>query len=684
MLYNGATGDDAMAIDPPLDADRRRWRLPIIWLLVLALPTLTFVAVASVLTLGLIDARAYTRTLVRDRADALLDTAVDALASRLDPVSSQLATVAQEFASGAIDAGDDEAVYRYLSGVLTAVPQASGIGLARPDRRSSLFYRVEGRVVRDRQRTSERARQWEEQARQWTTGRWIEPLWTTRVGRPAIMLLQPLQGPQGYIGILLVPVPIDGLSRQLASLSATSDQTAFVLFGRDQVLLHPLLQDRSDKITPEHPLPAVAGFDDRVLARIWDPAAMPLSPDVVPPHAEGRSVTVDGTRYLFIYRPLTRYGEAPWVVGIYARAGILNAVEMHRITRLAMGGGAILVVSVLLSLGVGRLLGRPIRRFALASRAIQTGDFTPPQVHGSVVREFDQAARAFNDMVDGLRERERIRDLFGKYVPREVADTVLADPHGVDLRGEKREITVLFSDIEGFTALAEDLPPDHVLTLLNRYFEGVAGVLVEHGGIIVDFIGDAVFAIFGAPVGYPDHARRALAAAREVARFAETFAHEQRRTGLALGRTRIGLHTGVAIVGNIGSRDRLKYGAAGDVVNTASRIEGANKLFGSAILASAATVEHAADPDCRPLGRLVLKGRHAPIELHEVLESGAGAADWHAAYLAAFDLAARRAPEAAASFRRLARARPDDRAVRWQLDRLEHGLADDLVELTEK
>ena len=674
-----------MAIDPPWGGgDRRRWRLPIIWLLVLALPTLTFVAVASVLTLGLLDARVYTRTLVRDRADAVLDSVVEVLASHLDPVSAQLATVAQEFASGAIDAGDDEAIYRYLSGVLTAVPQASGIGLARPDRRTSLFYRVEGRVVRERQRSSERARAWEDQARGWTTGRWIEPLWTMRVGRPAIMLLQPLHGPRGYIGILLVPVPIDGLSRLLANLSANAGQTAFVLFGRDHVLMHPMLQDRSDKITPDHPLPALDGFDDRVLARIWDPAASPLASDALPPGAEGRGVTVDGTRYLFMYRPLTRYGEAPWVVGIYARAGALNTAERRRISRLAMGGGAILVVSVLLSLGVGRLLGRPIRRFASASRAIQTGDFTPPRLGGSVVREFDQASRAFNDMVDGLRERERIRDLFGKYVPREVADSVLADPHGLELRGEKREITVLFSDIEAFTALSEGLAPDRVLTLLNGYFEGVSTILVEHGGIIVDFIGDAVFAIFGAPIGYPDHAKRALAAAREVARFAAGFALEQRRSGLALGRTRLGVHTGVAIVGNIGSRDRLKYGAAGDVVNTASRIEGANKLFGSAILASAATVERAADPDCRPIGRLVLKGRHAPIELHEVLESGAGATDWHAAYLAAFALAARGDPEAIAAFRRLARARPDDQAVRWQLERLEHGLADDRVELAEK
>src|SRR5277367_7051921 len=155
-----------MAMNPPSQAaDRRRWRLPIVWLLVLALPTLTFVAVASVLTLGIVDARAYTRTLIRDRADTLLDSIVEPLATRLDPVSAQLTAVAQEFASGAIDAGDDEAIYRYLSGVLTAVPQAAGIGLARPDRQSSLFYRAGDRIARERQLAAPRVVEWEEQAR---------------------------------------------------------------------------------------------------------------------------------------------------------------------------------------------------------------------------------------------------------------------------------------------------------------------------------------------------------------------------------------------------------------------------------------------------------------------------------------------------------------------------------------
>jgi len=665
--------------------ERRRWRLPIIWLLVLALPTLTCVAVASVLLLGLFDSRAYTHTLIRDRADTLLDSMVEALTTHLDPVETQFAAVAQEFGSGAIEVGDDEAIYRYLSGVLTAVPQVPGIGLARPDRRTSLFFRAQGHVVRERRKTSERARQWEDEAVHWVGGRWVEPLWTVRADRPAIMLLEPLRAhDETFVGILAVPVPLDALSRLLTSLANGFDQTPFVLFDRSRVLAHPLLQKPSDRLTPEHPILTLDELGDPVLAHIWDAHAGPVPADELPPSTEGRRVAIAGEPYIFMYRLVTKYGEAPWLVGSYFRESAVGAAEISRLMRLGMFGGAILVIAVLLSVACGRVLGRPIRLFARAAREVQNGNFALPQLGDSRIREFDEAGRAFNDMVDGLRERERIRDLFGKYVPAEVAETVLADPDSLELGGQKREITVLFSDIENFTAMSEGLSPDRVLALLNAYFDGVGRILVAHSGIIVDFVGDAVFAVFGAPIAHADHARRALAAAREVERFAQRFSAEHQARGLPFGATRIGVHTGIAIVGNIGSRDRLKYGAAGDVVNTAARLEGANKVFGSRILASAVTIRSAGDADARPMGSVIVKGRTAPVEVFEVLEPGASADPWHAQYLVAFEWLSSRAHEATDAIRRLVAERPDDRALSRLLDRLEQGVAGSAIELTEK
>jgi class 3 adenylate cyclase len=250
------------------------------------------------------------------------------------------------------------------------------------------------------------------------------------------------------------------------------------------------------------------------------------------------------------------------------------------------------------------------------------------------VRELDSAAQAFNRMVDGLRERERIRRLFGRYVPVDVVDEVLAQPGGVMLGGERRSVTLMFTDIEGFTTLSEQLPPEQLVAMLNDYLRVVSRAIAEADGTIVDFIGDGVFAMFGAPAAQPDHAARGLACARAVAAATAAFAEAQRRHGVPLGRTRIGVHSGIATVGHFGSDDRVKYSAIGDLANTASRLEGANKAFGTAILASAATVEQAGDGLTRPVARVVLKGRQAALTVHEVLsERPAWLDDYRAAYV---------------------------------------------------
>lgn len=662
---------------------RRNWRLPIIWLLVLALPGLTFVAVASVLQLGLTESRTLTRTLLRERADALLETVIADLGQHLDPVSAQIGLAARNLAAGVVDTEDDDALYLYVSGLLTAVPQAVGISLARPDRQMSVFRRAGDRVERERLRAPDPVRALLARGPE-LQARWIEPVFGAFFGRSILVLVQPIRGPAGFVGVLLVAVPVDELSWRLTTQVRALGLTPFVLVARDRVLAHPLLVDGVSGATAQRPLPTLAELGDPVLAQLWGPASAPLEGDMVPTGSMGRRVTVNGRTYFSLLRSVALYGEQPWMVGSYFSESEIGAAELRRMERLAPVGGGILAVAVLLSLLVGRLIGRPVQRLAGAANAIESGDLDAPRLPGSPVQEFDRAANAFNAMAAGLRDRARIRDLFGKYMPVEVARRVLADPNALKLGGEKREITVLFSDIEGFTTLAEDLPPDRVLAVLNAYFAGIGAILVEHGGIIVDFVGDAVFAMFGAPMAQPDHARRALAAARAIERFAVDFVATQRKQGLALGRTRFGIHTGVAIVGNIGSPDRLKYGAAGDIVNTGARLEGANKLFGSRILASAETVALAGDPDTRPLGALVLKGRHGAIVAHEVLEPGAAGAPWHAAYLAAHALLDRRPDEAAAAFRRLAEQRPDDPVIRGLLERLEAGAGGELIALTEK
>ncbi len=221
------------------------------------------------------------------------------------------------------------------------------------------------------------------------------------------------------------------------------------------------------------------------------------------------------------------------------------------------------------------------------------------------------------------RERTRLRQIFGRYVSEEVVEKLLATGRQPDLGGEALQVTVLFSDIRNFTTMSESLSAHEVVEVLNTYFSRVCEPILEQGGTVDKFIGDAVMVVFGSPASHPDQARRAIRAALSVAEKAREFrAWMEGRfpdRGLLDFSIGIGLHTGEAVVGNIGSPQRFEFTAIGDTVNTASRLEGLTKKLGWTIVASSATIE-AAGPGVVTGRRetLQVKGRQEPIEVLEV------------------------------------------------------------------
>jgi adenylate cyclase len=222
------------------------------------------------------------------------------------------------------------------------------------------------------------------------------------------------------------------------------------------------------------------------------------------------------------------------------------------------------------------------------------------------------------------KERERIGQMFGRYVSPHVMSAILASPTLPELGGQARNVTVLFSDIRGFTTLSEKLSAREVVELLNTYFERACAVLLTQGATIDKFIGDAIMAEFGAPLEQPDHALRAVRAAIALRAVAIDFRHwmEQRFVGRDLPEFDIGvgLHSGEAIMGNIGSSTRMEYTAIGDTVNVASRLEGMTKTVHCAILASLETVRQAG-PSVKVGTRysLAVKGRHQEVEATDIL-----------------------------------------------------------------
>jgi adenylate cyclase len=222
------------------------------------------------------------------------------------------------------------------------------------------------------------------------------------------------------------------------------------------------------------------------------------------------------------------------------------------------------------------------------------------------------------------RERAHLRKVFGRYVADEVVEELLASGQLPDLGGKALQVTVLFSDIRNFTAMAESLAPHQVVEMLNTYFSQACESILDEGGTVDKFMGDAVMAVFGSPVPYPDHARRALRAALNLAAralefrvwMAERFAHQD----LPEFRIGIGLHTGEAIVGNIGSPKRLEFTAIGDVVNAASRLEGLTKDMDCTIVASRDTILGAGPGVVTGRReRRAVKGRKEPLEVFEII-----------------------------------------------------------------
>jgi len=281
---------------------------------------------------------------------------------------------------------------------------------------------------------------------------------------------------------------------------------------------------------------------------------------------------------------------------------------------LACVAGGLLATAV--GTGLAWRVTRPISALTGGVTRVADGDLSlvlPVRSHDEVGR----LTSAFNDMVEGLRQRDFIRNTFGRYVSPEVAKTLLESPEGLRFGGEKRDITVLMSDLRGYTQFAEQGDPTWVMETLNDYLARMTDIIIEHGGTINEFIGDAIFAVYGAPVPHPDHGERAAASALAMQRAMADL----NRANAAQGRPRfemgIGINTGEAVVGNIGSEQRAKYAVVGAAVNLAARVEGCT--VGGQIFLSPATYEQIHDlVEVAPPVPVELKGIAEPLLLYEL------------------------------------------------------------------
>ena len=266
-------------------------------------------------------------------------------------------------------------------------------------------------------------------------------------------------------------------------------------------------------------------------------------------------------------------------------------------------------ISLELTLLLTRSITGPVDDLLKATDRVKAGglDVRVPVTSGD---ELGVLAGSFNQMLEGLSERERLRDAFGSYVDPEVVARVLEE--GELLEGQEMEVTLLFVDVRDFTALAERSSARETVAFLNEFFELVVPILMRHSGHANKFIGDGLLGVFGAPERIPRHADAALAAAREIAAAVEA------RFGDDVG-IGIGLNTGTVVVGSVGGGGRLEFTVIGDAVNVAARVEGATRETGDTVLLTEATRGALEQPDrvrLEPRGELPLKGRSAPVPVY--------------------------------------------------------------------
>ncbi len=318
------------------------------------------------------------------------------------------------------------------------------------------------------------------------------------------------------------------------------------------------------------------------------------------------------------YAPVRRPDGRPWaLVGVDVDATQVLEIRWRVLTLVFLLLGLVVVVLAVFGFILGRRIKGPIEVIGHAADRIAAGDF---DVEVAVPRtdEFGLMASHFGGIAHSLKERELLRDTFGRYVSPDIARRLLSDRSAGALGGEERDVSVIFSDIEGYSTMAELAPPQEVVTLLNTYLGVMNEVIDRHEGCIIEILGDAILAVFNAPNDVDNHAEAAVRCAlamREALedlndRLAGTSSAEiWRRAGKARLRARTGIHSGRVVAGNIGSKTRMKYGLIGDVVNVAARIEALNKPLGTSLLVSSVTL--AALPEA-------LRARATPRGDHQV------------------------------------------------------------------
>ncbi len=280
--------------------------------------------------------------------------------------------------------------------------------------------------------------------------------------------------------------------------------------------------------------------------------------------------------------------------------------------------------------------------------------------------------------------RQFIHRAFSKYLSPDYVNRLVENPEMLEVGGERREITFLFTDLAGFTPLTESLEPRKLVSVINEYLDGTCDIVTRHGGMVASIVGDALHVMFNAPLYQENHAQLAIETALKLDAYCQAFRHRQAAQGVTIEETRIGINTGDGVLGNYGGAKRLEYTAMGDSINTAARLESVNKHLGTRICVSESTVLQCENVLFRPVGRIVLKGKAESIKTFEPVDPDSALIADIESYQSAYDKMAGDDRDARDAFHALSVKFGSDPLVIFHLNRLRDGEKGDLIVMKEK
>jgi class 3 adenylate cyclase len=549
----------------------KRFRAPI-WL-VLALAFAGLVLLTSAMVAARLYSAAFRNTgdLVAEMGDTRTAALSEAVTAELKPAQEASHFLSEYILSDRVAIDDDRRIEDLLLGSLAASPQVIGVAFIRSDLHTIAAARsvngmpfattalsaLEDPLFRLMYRNGAVLQQPD----------WGAPLFWPGLDVTGLPLLTPLRRNDEVIGVIATLISVPDLSRRVITRTAEPGVRTFVLLDDTSLIVHPALADPRYQGDDDKPLPKAAEIEDPVL-RAFDPMRRD-DPDLHPGRQLNFSVqlqSVDNTRFVYLSRAVDVVGTKPWIAVLAIRASEIE-VQFDNLQMALWVSLAVAAVAMLGALYLGRSISRPIHHFAGAIRHLSALEFDKTQpMKGSWLREFDTAAEAYNGMRSGLT-------WLSTYVPRTLVPALMRPDSAESFTAKEREVTVLFTDIIGFTSIGHRLGPSALARFLNRHFEILGEVIEAEGGTIDKYIGDSVMAFWGAPIAQGDHAERAARAAVEIGRRLRADNARRKRKGLNPVRVRIGLHTGMALAGNIGATGRINYTLVGETVNVAQRLE---------------------------------------------------------------------------------------------------------------